>query len=448
MNEHLKNSHRVPEWVEYYPSLSNATNKQKNFYKYWLNEFERGCFIDIEGNLSYIYVYIYTIIDKFLSDKNVDSLIESFEKINQGYGDYENINTHLTYWMSDAYLYLGDYDNAWKIRKGRSFFLTDILSIKAKCTDKSIDADDLISVFQKTYLGLTKFGVEHISQVKVLAKNYLEEFHKEHGENLIEYFIRKFNTQDLTEDDFLLLKDYFQYEKDFSHCKDQYFLNQDRYNKRVQEALDGYLKVKKIYDEESDVVKSWKEDYDRILKEKNTCAKSFFAGVPWNMPMIRGEAVPGIVQTALENEIKRIFREFENTIREEMNLPKIGEGWLQETELFCKLIETFPKEKIIHHGRPAWLSSQHLDIYFPMRNIGIEYQGYQHNNPIEYFGGEKAFKLQQKRDKRKNQLCKENGCVLIYVYNGYSFKDIQQVINNIIINDALVKSQDPPFFGL
>ena len=67
----------------------------------------------------------------------------------------------------------------------------------------------------------------------------------------------------------------------------------------------------------------------------------------------------------------------------------------------------------------------------PKRNIGIEYQGAQHDNPVEYFGGEKAFKDQEKRDRRKAKLCEKNGCVLIYVREGYNLEDIKSHIEKI-----------------
>ena len=59
------------------------------------------------------------------------------------------------------------------------------------------------------------------------------------------------------------------------------------------------------------------------------------------------------------------------------------------TELYYKIKETFPNEKVVHHGKPSWLGQQHLDIYFPYKNIAIEYQGLQHQEPVEFFGGKK-----------------------------------------------------------
>jgi hypothetical protein len=125
-------------------------------------------------------------------------------------------------------------------------------------------------------------------------------------------------------------------------------------------------------------------------------------------------------------------------LREEKNLPKVGEGWISETDLFYKLCRTFPEEVIIHHGRPSWLDPQHLDIYIPKKNIGIEYQGAQHDNPVDYFGGEKAFKEQQKLDKRKAKLCEKNGCTLLYVRDGYDFDNLREKMTKILENNAIL----------
>ena len=42
----------------------------------------------------------------------------------------------------------------------------------------------------------------------------------------------------------------------------------------------------------------------------------------------------------------------------------------------------------------------------------IEYDGIQHSEMIEYFGGEKAFELRKKKDKIKTKYCREKGIVL------------------------------------
>lgn len=55
------------------------------------------------------------------------------------------------------------------------------------------------------------------------------------------------------------------------------------------------------------------------------------------------------------------------------------------------------------------------DIFISGLNIAIEYQGKQHYEPVEFFGGEEAFHDLQKRDREKAQLSKENGIKLIYI---------------------------------
>ena len=51
-----------------------------------------------------------------------------------------------------------------------------------------------------------------------------------------------------------------------------------------------------------------------------------------------------------------------------------------------------------------WLGRQSLDFYLPDYNIAIECQGSQHFEPNEFFGGEKSFNEQVKRDNRKKPL--------------------------------------------
>ena len=53
------------------------------------------------------------------------------------------------------------------------------------------------------------------------------------------------------------------------------------------------------------------------------------------------------------------------------------------------------------------------DFYLPKQKVLIEYQGRQHYNQNEYFGGKKQFEKQQLHDKLKNQYAKDNGYKLL-----------------------------------
>jgi hypothetical protein len=93
-----------------------------------------------------------------------------------------------------------------------------------------------------------------------------------------------------------------------------------------------------------------------------------------------------------------------------------------------KIKSAFPNIEVIQHGRPTWLGRQHLDVWIPMLNIAIEYQGQQHDNPIEFFGGVEAFEKGLKRDKLKKKKCLENKVNLIEVREGY---DLDKIIKEI-----------------
>ena len=59
-----------------------------------------------------------------------------------------------------------------------------------------------------------------------------------------------------------------------------------------------------------------------------------------------------------------------------------------------------------------------LDFYFELdeRKIGIEYQGKQHLEKVDYFGGVEQFKKQKKWDKEKQEICEYLGIELVYFY--------------------------------
>tara|TARA_B100000989_G_C19511008_1_gene459049 strand:- start:69 stop:1979 length:1911 start_codon:yes stop_codon:yes gene_type:complete len=123
---------------------------------------------------------------------------------------------------------------------------------------------------------------------------------------------------------------------------------------------------------------------------------------------------------------------FQNEFRVSKGLPKIGEGWISETELYYKLKDNLQGVKVIHHGKPKWLGKQHVDIWLPEYNIGIEYQGIQHDTPIDFFGGEEGFIKGKERDMRKKQLFKKNKSYLIEVREGYNIEDLLKEINQHI----------------
>lgn len=131
-----------------------------------------------------------------------------------------------------------------------------------------------------------------------------------------------------------------------------------------------------------------------------------------------------VVEKAILNQFRIILKKAEDLYRVKLGMPKIGEGWISETELFYKIANHFKEHEVINHARPSWLGRQHIDIYFPKLNLGIEYQGLQHYEPVDFFGGQEAFEKNIQRDENKRRICRENNCILIYVNEKYSFEEV------------------------
>jgi hypothetical protein len=124
------------------------------------------------------------------------------------------------------------------------------------------------------------------------------------------------------------------------------------------------------------------------------------------------------------------MREAENSVREELSIPHVGEGWIGETELYYSVKNAMPELEVIQHARPDWLGRQHLDVFIPEYAIALEYQGAQHDEPIEYFGGMTAYRATKRRDTKKKRICIKNGIRLIDVRPGYRLQELLLMIHD------------------
>lgn len=90
--------------------------------------------------------------------------------------------------------------------------------------------------------------------------------------------------------------------------------------------------------------------------------------------------------------------------------------WINEHKVFLCTKDIFLGERIIREASPTWLGKQRLDVYLPDLGIAIEYQGQQHSEAIDFFGGNDALNRAQERDARKLKLCNDNGVNMVYVH--------------------------------
>ena len=81
--------------------------------------------------------------------------------------------------------------------------------------------------------------------------------------------------------------------------------------------------------------------------------------------------------------------------------------WGSEYSLFVLIKQYCPNA--IYQYRVEWLRQQSFDIFLPNQKIAIEYQGKQHYEAINVFGGETSLAANKERDKRKRMISMEHG---------------------------------------
>ena len=379
INELQKSEIEIPYWRHSYifsfSAFEKATNEQKKFYNYFKTEFLKNKFIDLQENNNYIFILFYDFLNQYLENRNFDELIGTYSLIVK----YYPITSTYSYRIFiDILKEKKRFEEAWEYEK--KLGVTSIRTIweyQQLLKQNLFDATLILGI--ANYNHLTDFGKRNI---KSLTQSIEQAF--------INY------EEKLQQPYFLDL-----------------FLDNNLFYKKVngQYSSSYYLKFY-LSDAEYDFYRAIDEE-----AEKRNQKNSFLH----------------VVEKAVINQLKVIVKQGEDLYRVENGMPKIGEGWISETELFYKLKTRFIEQKVIQHGNPKWLGRQHIDIFFPNLNIGIEYQGLQHYEPIDFFGGEEAFIKNQERDLRKKNLCIKHNCHLIYVNRDYNIEDLCNEINLEIV---------------
>jgi len=78
-----------------------------------------------------------------------------------------------------------------------------------------------------------------------------------------------------------------------------------------------------------------------------------------------------------------------------------------------------------------------FDFYLLNKNILIEYDGIQHYQPIDKFGGKKEFENRQRNDSIKNKYCINNNIILIRIPY-WEFNNVTKILNEaLFLNDTI-----------
>ncbi|MBK1735418.1 hypothetical protein CKO15_09000 [Halorhodospira abdelmalekii] len=119
------------------------------------------------------------------------------------------------------------------------------------------------------------------------------------------------------------------------------------------------------------------------------------------------------IQSGLDMLNKEHKREAENLLRDRIGVPRVGEGWVSETELYRTIRAIFPGRRIEREASPDFLGKQRFDIYFPDEGVAVEYQGEQHAGPVGRFGGRSGHERAVERDQSKREKAEKAGVQLV-----------------------------------
>ena len=113
-----------------------------------------------------------------------------------------------------------------------------------------------------------------------------------------------------------------------------------------------------------------------------------------------------------QDSIHKYYRSILNMLYKKMVTDnRVATKWGNEYSLYKTIKYLFPDA--IYQYRPEWLDKQTFDIYIPSLKTAVEYQGKQHYESVDFFGGEKNLLENIDRDRRKMEVSNNNGVNLL-----------------------------------
>lgn len=389
--------------------------------------------------VGHLLLLAHSVVRSFVANPDYPELAAAFDTIRRVYRNatvkpktlasrwVTVLNRSLRRWQTDAALYAGEWDAAWELRdlglmypQNRRLSVEDFTHVRRRCRDTSLSARDLRLLLLSKEIGLTAVGKEREAEVDAAADRILADRHRAAGVNLVEALLSRFGGRPLSKEDFDLIADECDYAVSPAALNRLYQADPgreaaDRLISQDPRAF-GWLRLRPLFEDVP----------ERLAPDETGFARRL------RVPGVPVDPVPTFLSDAIRGLCRSVFRDAENDVRRAEGLPEIGAGWVGEAELHELVVRAFPDTIVVRHARPDWLRPQHLDTYLPQHNIGIEFQGAQHVQPIDYFGGEKAYRAQLKRDARKRRLCAAHDCSLILVYEGYDPFDLLDRIRSTI----------------
>ena len=100
---------QVPKFNKYFPSEDDMDHHQLSFYKLVESNLNKGNYIDVDGNISYIFVFVYELLSRWNED-GFEHLSEFLIYLSEIYKHEEIISDYCLIWAYDCLLGLEKYE--------------------------------------------------------------------------------------------------------------------------------------------------------------------------------------------------------------------------------------------------------------------------------------------------------------------------------------------------
>jgi tetratricopeptide (TPR) repeat protein len=153
------------------PEMMSA--EQAAFYADWCAGLETGIYWDIEGSLSYVFLYMYQLV----AEKSFDEIIPVMLKIKEAYGEYSKIDEYCNEWIADCHIGKNQFEQALQYLP-KNFNLLKNAGVK-------LDLAALIRLFPPTFGVTTDFGRANRDKIVAELPTIIQEYERQTGVDVV-----------------------------------------------------------------------------------------------------------------------------------------------------------------------------------------------------------------------------------------------------------------------
>ena len=285
----------------YYAGMDILDSNQLKSYQYISEQILQNNKVDIEGNVSYLFAFLFETTRELLDSKNYTKALANISQLQALYCEYTSLNRYCEHTIADIYLCAGDYEKYLSMTEIQIFDINMTIKLKHKF-ERRIQAKELLMLSKK----LTKYGKDNIKDIIEMLDILLNEAYNHNQLGVI-------------------IDEVIEYE-------------QEQNEKLRKHGIEFPLFSGNPY------------GYDLNKYLVNEGLKVNYVSFKDNAKFI--------------NFIKELSRKSENMLRDSQGLPKINEGWINETRLYYLIKQEFEQYKVIHQYRCEWLGLQSLEAVF------------------------------------------------------------------------------------